>query len=119
MMSKLNRKGEVFANGLLAGELIEYKDDNSAYSYEFCYSGDYIKTGYPPIGYHFPLRSEPYIRDVLHPFFQNLASEGWVRVFQATKARLDKRDDFGILLANGGDLIGAISIKPATQDAVK
>ena len=114
-MSGVNRKGEVLANGILAGELTELKSDNGTYSYVFTYNKRYINNNYPPIGYHFPLTAKPFTHDVLHPFFKNLASEGWVRVFQATKARLDKRDDFGILLANGRDLIGAITVLPADK----
>jgi serine/threonine-protein kinase HipA len=77
-----------------------------------------VKEYKPPIGYHFPLNSKPYTLDTLHPFFTKLVSEGWVRVFQANKSRLDKRDDFGLLLANGGDLIGVISVKPRGPDSI-
>tara|TARA_R110002167_G_scaffold20405_19_gene74722 strand:- start:1362 stop:1718 length:357 start_codon:yes stop_codon:yes gene_type:complete len=115
-MSEISRQGRVYANGKLAGLLTEYKETTGAQMYSFEYDRDYIIQGGTPIGYHFPLKAEPYLYDVLHPFFTNLASEGWVRVFQASKARLDKRDDFGLLLANGGDLIGAISVQPENKD---
>ena len=115
-MSNISRQGRVFANGKLAGLLTEYKETTGAQSYTFEYEGDYIIQGGTPIGYHFPLTNKPYVHDVLHPFFTNLVSEGWVRVFQASKARLDKRDDFGLLLANGGDLIGAITVQPSNKD---
>jgi serine/threonine-protein kinase HipA len=118
-MSEIRRQGYVFANGELAGMLTEYKDANGTDSYSFEYNTEYTNQGRSPIGYHFPLSSKPYKHDVLHPFFTNLVSEGWVRVFQANKSRLDKRDDLGLLLANGGDLIGAISVKPVTKDAAQ
>lgn len=118
-MSNIRRQGYVFANGKLAGMLSEYKNNNGAESYSFEYYPEYINQEQSPIGYHFPLSSKPYTYDVLHPFFTNLVSEGWVRVFQAKKSRLDKRDDFGLLLANGSDLIGAISVKPVTQGSAQ
>jgi serine/threonine-protein kinase HipA len=118
-MNEIRRQGHVFANGELAGMLTQYKDANGTDSYSFEYNTEYINQGRCPIGYHFALSSTPYKHDVLHPFFTNLISEGWVRVFQANRSRLDKRDDFGLLLANGGDLIGAISVKPATKDTAQ
>lgn len=118
-MSEIHRQGHVFANGELAGMLTQYKGTNGNEWYSFEYNTEYINQGRPPIGYHFALTHTPYKHDVLYPFFTNLVSEGWVRVFQANKSRLDKRDDFGLLLANGGDLIGAISVKPVIKDAAQ
>jgi serine/threonine-protein kinase HipA len=118
-MNNISRQGRVFANGKLAGLLTEYQATTGVQKYAFEYDGDYIIQGGTPVGYHFPLKSEPYLYDMLHPFFTNLVSEGWVRVFQASKARLDKRDDFGLLLANGDDLISAISVQPSNKDMLQ
>lgn len=58
----------------------------------------------------------------LHPFFEHLAPEGWLRARQARAGEIDGQDDFGILLAYGGDCIGAVSVhdpaehKPAADD---
>lgn len=47
----------------------------------------------------------------LHPFFQNLCPEGWLRDGQAKAGRItDDRDDFGFLLRFGKDCIGAVGI---------
>lgn len=46
----------------------------------------------------------------LHPFFEHLAPEGWLRARQARVGEIDGQDDFGILLAYGGDCIGAVSV---------
>lgn len=48
----------------------------------------------------------------LHPVFQNLGAEGWLRQYQARAGRVAEEDDFGLLLRHGGDCIGAISIAP-------
>lgn len=54
----------------------------------------------------------------LHPFFQHLAPEGWLRERQARAAHLEGQDDFGLLLRYGADCIGAVSLLPAADDAV-
>ena len=46
----------------------------------------------------------------LHPVFEHLGPEGWLRNRQAKTAEIDAEDDFGILLAYGADCIGAISV---------
>jgi len=48
----------------------------------------------------------------LHPFFQNLGTEGWLRERQARVAHISEEDDFGLLLRHGGDCIGAVSVLP-------
>ena len=48
----------------------------------------------------------------LHPVFQNLGAEGWLREQQARAGRVEEEDDFGLLLRYGEDCIGAISITP-------
>ena len=50
----------------------------------------------------------------LHPVFQNLGPEGWLRQQQARAGRVDDDDDFGLLLRYGADCIGAISVYPDT-----
>ncbi|WP_366653747.1 HipA domain-containing protein [Fodinicurvata sp. EGI_FJ10296] len=48
----------------------------------------------------------------LHPFFQHLGPEGWLREQQARVAHIEEEDDFGLLLRYGADCIGAVSIRP-------
>ena len=57
----------------------------------------------------------------LHPAFEHLGPEGWLRHRQARAAEIAIEDDFGILLAYGADCIGAISVHapgepPASAD---
>ncbi|MDK9720153.1 MAG: HipA domain-containing protein [Rhodospirillales bacterium] len=47
----------------------------------------------------------------LHPFFQHLGPEGWLRQRQARVAHLAEEDDFGLLLRYGADCIGAVGIR--------
>lgn len=109
-MTKVNRVGAIYANGKLAGHLTELRE-GMIEQYEFVYAESYLTDGVP-IGHHFPLRAQPFTFDTFPPFFQNLVSEGWVKTFQASRSRLDKNDEFGLLLANGEELIGALSVLP-------
>lgn len=107
-MLKLNRRGIIKANGIIAGTISEYTDLNKE---EFIveYDHQYLAHG-SPIGHHYPLTSTPFISNHFPPFFANLVSEGWLRIHQSKKANISKDDYFGLLLANGSELIGAISI---------
>lgn len=49
----------------------------------------------------------------LHPFFQHIAPEGWLREEQARSAHVDGQDDLGLLLHYGVDCIGAVGVRPA------
>jgi serine/threonine-protein kinase HipA len=53
----------------------------------------------------------------LHPFFQHLGPEGWLREQQARSAHVVEDDDFGLLLGYGADCIGAVSILPSDREA--
>ncbi len=110
-MIKLNREGYIYCNGSLAGLLQEFTDFKVE-SYRFIYDAAYLTEGVP-IGHRFPLTDYPFEFDTFPTFFANLISEGWLRNHQAKKARLDKADSFGLLLANGKELIGAISVVPS------
>lgn len=59
-----------------------------------------------------PVRAEPYISERgLHPFFDNLAAEGWFRNAQARALGIDPGSRFGLLLGFGHDLAGAVSVE--------
>ncbi len=51
----------------------------------------------------------------LHPFFQHLGAEGWLREHQARAAHIGVEDDLGMLLRYGADCIGAVSILPSDR----
>ncbi len=107
-MSHVNRKAKIFANGILAGTLEEFMHEKSS-AFVFQYTIDYLKGG-SPIGFLFPLTATPYEFHELPPFFSNLASEGWLKEIQCEQGGIDRDDIFGLLLENGKELIGALSI---------
>ncbi|EGN75882.1 HipA domain-containing protein [Idiomarina sp. A28L] len=117
---QVNRTATVFVNSKKAGTLVELRDSqdlSGRESYTFTYAEEYLKHGVP-IGHHFPLKEAQFEFDALPPFFSNLLSEGWLRAHQAQKARLDKSDEFGLLCANGEELIGAVSVVASEVDSL-
>ena len=59
----------------------------------------------------------------VHPFFQHLGPEGWLREKQARVGHIPEEDDFGLLLRYGADCIGAVGVCPLpgaeAQDAAQ
>jgi serine/threonine-protein kinase HipA len=53
----------------------------------------------------------------IHPFFQHLGPEGWLREKQARTGHIPEEDDFGLLLRYGADCIGAVGVRPAAGAA--
>ncbi len=103
----MDRVGRVFYQGRFAG-LLEQSDDG----YKFTYDRDYLAGGVP-IGFRLKLQLEPHESDVLMPFFENLVAEGWLRKVQSQQQKIDENDRFGLLLSNGKDLVGAVTVEPA------
>ena len=100
-------KNRVFYNGELAGYL--YKD-GSAFIFE--YDQDYVAENNPSIGFNLPLMYRQIVSyDHLHPFFENLVSEGWLLEAQSRGQRIDENDYYNLLINNGSDLIGAITVE--------
>jgi len=54
----------------------------------------------------------------VHPFFQHLGPEGWLREQQVRTAHIEEQDDFGLLLRYGKDCIGAVGVRPIAGDPV-
>lgn len=60
-----------------------------------------------------PVRAEPYEGTGLLPWFENLLPEGWLLDIATTGLKIPRDDAFGLLLAVGGDTIGAVEVTPA------
>lgn len=102
----MDRIANVYYQGRIAGVL-----ENLAEQYIFTYNREYLAGGVP-LSFRLPLREEPFIRDDLMPFFENLVSEGWLRKLQSQQQKIDEQDRFGLLLSNGKDLVGAVTVVP-------
>lgn len=87
-----------------AGILAETSGTGSVFTYD---------EGAPEIACALPRIKDTHVTNVgIHPFFSNLAPEGWLRDRQEAIADTAEEDDFGLLLAFGGDCIGAVGIEP-------
>ncbi len=102
------RSAKVFYNNQLAGVLAETES-----GFRFQYHSDYLAGG-TPISFTLPLQEGAFVSAQLPGFFENLLAEGWLRRLQMQEQRIDESDRFGLLLANGRDLVGAVTILPIT-----
>lgn len=99
--------GKVYFNDLFAGELRQEPGGRCVFTYD----ARYRENRQPAIAFTLPLRAAPHISEHgLHPFFDNLVAEGWLRNAQARTLRVDPDNRFALLLAFGHDCAGAVSI---------
>ena len=95
--------------------IVKYKDQLAGYlsetanGYRFIYDKDFIRKG-QPVSVSLPLREEPYEANELFSFFRGLLPEGWYLTIVSDIAKIDAKDDFGILLATTADSIGAVTV---------
>ncbi|HRA93972.1 MAG TPA: HipA N-terminal domain-containing protein, partial [Aestuariivirga sp.] len=95
---------EILFKDSTAGTLVQTAEGGT----RFTYSADWTQT----IACCLPVeRREHDWPQGLHPFFQHLGPEGWLRQRQARTAHIAEEDDFGLLLRYGADCIGAVGIK--------
>ncbi|MFT5207856.1 MAG: serine/threonine-protein kinase HipA [Candidatus Omnitrophota bacterium] len=99
--------GKVYYKDIFAGFIREEPGDRAI----FVYDNSYIESGNPAIAYTLPLRTEAYTsNNGLHPFFDNLVSEGWLEQTQSRLLGRREASRFELLLAFGFDCAGAVSI---------
>ena len=82
-------------------------------SYRFIYDDGYLKkTGALPISVSLPLRPEAYEFNSFPPFFDGLLPEGWLLDLTSSKYKIDRGDKFALLIAIGGQTMGAVHVEP-------
>lgn len=94
-------------NGTKAGVLMR-----DAGVYYFAYDRDYIDAGGHALSLSLPIQLEPFESPTLFPYFDGLVAEGWLRRVQSQFQKIDDKDHFTLLINNGVDLAGAISVEP-------
>ena len=99
------RSVDVYMFDVLAGVLSEQADH-----FSFVYDDNYRGKA---LSFSLPTKQKQHISKTLHPFFESLAPEGWLRQRYGAFQQIDEKDSFGFLLANGRDLLGAITLKQA------
>ncbi len=99
------RKADVFYQDRFVG-ILEETDAG----YRFIYDAAYLKSG-KAVSLSLPLREEPFESTILFPFFAGLNSEGWYRDIVCATKKIDRTDEFGILLMTGESTIGAVTVR--------
>src|SRR5690554_4332709 len=99
------RQADVYANGVLAGILIETNDGQYLFQYSDSFLLDENQTA---ISLSFPKSQREFSSNRLFPFFYNMLSEGTNKAIQCQTLKIDENDVFGLLLATAHtDTIGA------------
>lgn len=102
-----NLWGRIYYKDIFAGILSQEAGGRCVFTYD----ESYLQSSLPTISYTLPLRAEPHLSEYgLHPFFDNLCAEGWLKNAQARALGLRRDDRFSLLLAFGTDLAGAVSV---------
>jgi len=85
--------------------------------YRFCYLKEYLSSqDAQPISLTLPLTDKPYESEKLFPFFLGLIPEGWLLDLTSRTLKIDPENPFDILLATGGDCIGAVKVVPLNEE---
>jgi serine/threonine-protein kinase HipA len=106
--------GKIYFKDTYAGKLQEEPGGRCVFTYD----ESYLESANPAIAYTLPLRKQPFISEQgLHPFFDNLVAEGWLKGAQARKLGISPEHRFGLLLGFGEDLAGAVSVRDPEPQA--
>jgi serine/threonine-protein kinase HipA len=82
--------------------------------YFFAYDEHYIAAGGQPLSLSLPVTTDIYESTHLFAYFDGLVAEGWLRRVQSQFQKIDDKDHFALLVNNGLDLAGAVTIEPYT-----
>ena len=102
------RSAKVLFRGEEAGILLQ----NNNGAFEFHYHKEWVEdSSKPPISLTLPKTVEAYQSPYLFPFFFNMLPEGSNKQVVCHLNRIDRNDDFGLLLTVAkSDTIGAVTI---------
>lgn len=107
------RQARVLYKGETAGWLSQHDDGTFLFQYAQEWMKDITK---PPISLSMPKTESEYRSEYLFPFFFHLLPEGTNREVVCRNLRIDRNDDFGLLLQTARtDTIGAVTIEKVAQ----
>lgn len=101
--------GKVYLSDKYVGQLREEPGGRCVFTYDKAYL-----EGESPvaIAHTLPVSEARHVSERgLHPFFDNLVAEGWLRKAQARALGVDPEKRFALLLGFGRDLAGAVSVE--------
>ncbi len=99
------RKANIFFDGELAGYLTEINEKQFVFEYIEAYSGNSISLTIPVS------KKRRFEFEGFPSFFDGLLPEGVQLDGLLRQNKIDRNDNFSQLLAVGGDLVGAITVK--------
>ena len=106
-----SKKADVYLGEKRAGLL-----ERTQRGYRFAYSPEYLSSSdVEPVSLTLPLTEEPYESDGLFPFFLGLIPEGWLLEITCRTLKIDPDNSFDVLLATGGECIGAVTVVPKDE----
>ena len=106
------KQAAIFYKDIRAGVLTE--DDEG---FTFRYDSDYLKRDDArAVSLTLPLSQLTYRDRVLFPFFDGLIPEGWLLDIASHNWKIDPRDRMSLLLACCQDCIGAVSVRPLSNE---
>jgi len=93
------------------GYLAQFSDALGTRVYMYVYTKAYLaQNSAKAISLSLPLREDPYYSKHLFGFFDNLLSEGWLKREQAKQLNINEIDHFSLLVKNGADMAGAVTV---------
>ncbi len=99
--------GKIYYQDQYAGILQQEPGGRCAFTYDTAY----IEAAGPAVAHTLPVQEAAhYSEGGLHPFFDNLVAEGWLRTAQARALGVRPNDHLALLLAFGHDCAGAVSV---------
>ena len=104
------RRAEVLMHNVPAG-ILEALDHHAGF--RFIYDEKYHAE---PVSLTMPIRAEAYEFKQFPPLFDGLLPEGEMLDGLLRQHKIDSRDYFAQLLVVGGDLVGAITVKPLAAE---
>lgn len=99
------RSAKVYNFGIYAGDLFE---EEKGKQYRFRYYDEYSG---PPVSLTLPVEQKEYEFNSFPAFFDGLLPEGVQLDALLRKAKIDRNDNFSILLLTGKDLVGSVTVE--------
>lgn len=98
--------GHIYFNSVYVGKL-EFSQGEYIFEYDESYLASLDSIS---LSLSLPKTIKRHVFPRLHPFFEGLLSEGWMKKLQSGFQKIDEKDSFTRLLNNGEELIGAITV---------
>jgi len=101
------KKAYVLNNADLAGYLLK-----NGRRYVFMYDLRYVLSNKPSISLSLPVKKRVFSSPFLFSFFQGLLPEGANKKFHCDMLKIDRNDDFSLLLQlAGSETIGSVTVR--------